>query len=188
MPRSFGSNSGCYLVRTILGFVFWFLMDGHSTGETTCIALTISSKTTVWRTRLLNKCIKVRLSVARRYFLMLSFVNIPAAGNLSLIFPGELQSTGNFNHSLDLTTAIATTTYTTSNGNRVTRTSFASHPDNVIVMRIQVANSGTLKFEAKFNSPMANVVSSFQSDLPISVIHCLFLSFRNTLPVVTRSP
>ncbi|KAL0576394.1 hypothetical protein V5O48_005583 [Marasmius crinis-equi] len=79
------------------------------------------------------------------------------AGNLSLIFPSDsTSSVTGYNHSLDLTTAIATTKYTTTKGVQFTRTSFASHPDNVIVMKISANVSGQVEFEAKFTTPMDN--------------------------------
>ncbi|KAG7095449.1 hypothetical protein E1B28_006194 [Marasmius oreades] len=79
------------------------------------------------------------------------------AGNLTLAFPSVASSSiSAYNHSLDLATAIATTTYTTQDGVLFTRTSFASHPDNVIVMKISANVSGKVGFEAKFTTPMDN--------------------------------
>ncbi|KAL0569939.1 hypothetical protein V5O48_012023 [Marasmius crinis-equi] len=77
------------------------------------------------------------------------------AGNLSLAFPSDsMSSLIAYNHSLDLNTAIATTTYTTSGGVQFTRTSFASHPDNVIVLKISANVTGQVEFEASFTTPM----------------------------------
>ncbi|KAG7099878.1 hypothetical protein E1B28_001680 [Marasmius oreades] len=77
------------------------------------------------------------------------------AGNLTLAFPSVTTSSITaYNHTLDLATAIATTTYTTRDGVQFTRTSFASHPDNVIVMKISANVTGKVGFEAKFTTPM----------------------------------
>ncbi|KAL0067474.1 hypothetical protein AAF712_005462 [Marasmius tenuissimus] len=79
------------------------------------------------------------------------------AGNLSLIFPPDsLSSVTSYNHTLDLATAIATTAYTTGEGVKFTRTAFASHPDNVIVMKIAANVTGQVEFEAKFTTPMTS--------------------------------
>ncbi|KAK1232464.1 hypothetical protein PQX77_004402 [Marasmius sp. AFHP31] len=79
------------------------------------------------------------------------------AGNLSLIFPTDTSSSiTSYNHTLDLATAIATTTYTTAEGVMFTRTAFASHPDNVIVMKISANVTGQVEFEAKFTTPMTS--------------------------------
>ncbi|KAK7047402.1 hypothetical protein VNI00_006633 [Paramarasmius palmivorus] len=80
-----------------------------------------------------------------------------APGNLSLVFP--LLSSGaevtGYNHSLDLITAIGSTTYMIG-GVQYTRTAFASHPDNVIVMNITANQPGKVEFEASFISPMVD--------------------------------
>ncbi|KAL0067460.1 hypothetical protein AAF712_005448 [Marasmius tenuissimus] len=79
------------------------------------------------------------------------------AGNLSLIFPPDTSSSvTSYNHTLDLATAVATTTYTTGEGVKFTRTAFASHPDNVIVIKISANVTGQVEFEAKFTTPMTS--------------------------------
>ncbi|KAF9269605.1 hypothetical protein L218DRAFT_939896 [Marasmius fiardii PR-910] len=75
------------------------------------------------------------------------------AGNLTLTFPSASSPITAYNHTLDLATAIATTTYI-QDGVFYTRTSFASHPDNVVVMKITTNVTGRVKFEAKFKTPM----------------------------------
>ncbi|THV06240.1 hypothetical protein K435DRAFT_789653 [Dendrothele bispora CBS 962.96] len=77
------------------------------------------------------------------------------AGNLTLTFPNAQVS--NLNHSLDLNTALATTTYE-ANGVQFTRSAFASHPDNVIVMRFTASSGGMIQFNAGFVTPMASPV------------------------------
>ncbi|KAK1232465.1 hypothetical protein PQX77_004403 [Marasmius sp. AFHP31] len=79
------------------------------------------------------------------------------AGNLSLIFPPDaLSSVTSYNHTLDLATAIATTIYTTAEGVMFTRTAFASHPDNIIVIKISANVTGQVEFEANFTTPMTS--------------------------------
>ncbi|KAI3614107.1 alpha-l-fucosidase [Moniliophthora roreri] len=79
------------------------------------------------------------------------------AGNLSLIFPSSslTAAVSGYNHSLDFTTAVGSTTYVI-DGVQYTRTAFASHPDNVIVMNITASQPGKVDFEASFISPMVD--------------------------------
>ncbi|ESK88602.1 large secreted protein [Moniliophthora roreri MCA 2997] len=80
------------------------------------------------------------------------------AGNLTLKFPAlSLPDVTNYNHSLDLTTALSTTTYVF-DGVQYERTAFASHPDNVIVLKITANETGKVEFEAAFITPMDNAV------------------------------
>uniref|UniRef100_A0A0W0FDY4 Uncharacterized protein n=1 Tax=Moniliophthora roreri TaxID=221103 RepID=A0A0W0FDY4_MONRR len=76
------------------------------------------------------------------------------AGNLTLTFPdASLSDVKNYNHSLDLTTAIATTTYVI-DAVQFTRSAFASHPDNVIVIKISTNETGKVEFKAGLLTPM----------------------------------
>ncbi|KAF9269603.1 hypothetical protein L218DRAFT_939895 [Marasmius fiardii PR-910] len=77
------------------------------------------------------------------------------AGNLTLVFPSGSSPVTSYNHTLDLATAIATTTYA-QDGVLFTRTSFASHPDNVIVIKISANATAKVGFQAKFTTPMDN--------------------------------
>ncbi|KAK7047416.1 hypothetical protein VNI00_006647 [Paramarasmius palmivorus] len=78
------------------------------------------------------------------------------AGNLTLKFLNlSLSGVQNYNHSLDLTTALSTTTYVFE-GVRYTRSAFASHPDNVIMVKITANETGKVEFEAGFVTPMDN--------------------------------
>jgi len=63
----------------------------------------------------------------------------------------------NYNHSLDLTTALATTTYQV-NGVTFTRQALASNPDNIIAMRFSASQSGQVQFTAGFTTPMGSPV------------------------------
>ncbi|KAJ7599269.1 alpha-l-fucosidase [Mycena floridula] len=74
------------------------------------------------------------------------------AGNLT-IATGHSGVVTNYNHSLDLSAALATTTYVYQH-TQFTRKSFASHPDNVIVIRLSSNTTGAVAFNASFNTPM----------------------------------
>lgn len=78
------------------------------------------------------------------------------AGNLTLTFPNISSNAAisHYNHSLDLNTAIATTTFVVNNELELTRTAFASHPDNVIVIRVAANETGKVDFVLGFVTPM----------------------------------
>ncbi|KAK0203744.1 Six-hairpin glycosidase-like protein [Desarmillaria ectypa] len=84
------------------------------------------------------------------------------AGNL-LIFTDHSGTISNYNHTLDLETAVSTTTYV-HEGVRYTRTAFATHPDNVIVLRFTADTSRAISFNASFVTPMDNPVYAVSSD------------------------
>ncbi|KAJ3726643.1 alpha-L-fucosidase [Lentinula raphanica] len=75
------------------------------------------------------------------------------AGNMSIV-TSQSGVISNYNHSLDLATAVSTTTYAYE-GVQYTRTAFASHPDNVIVLRLSANASGSITFDATFETPMS---------------------------------
>ncbi len=68
-----------------------------------------------------------------------------------LTFPGHGEAT-DYRRQLDLDTAIATTSYA-SNGVRYTRETFASFPDQVVVIRLEADAKGKLQFAAELRSP-----------------------------------
>ncbi|MFS2020967.1 glycoside hydrolase N-terminal domain-containing protein, partial [Massilia sp. CT11-108] len=74
-----------------------------------------------------------------------------AAGDLLLDFHG-LTPTAAYRRSLDLDTAIATTRFT-SGGARHVRETFASAPDQVIVLHLQASGGGTLDFDVGYRHP-----------------------------------
>ncbi|MFW6161182.1 MAG: glycosyl hydrolase family 95 catalytic domain-containing protein [Planctomycetota bacterium] len=74
-------------------------------------------------------------------------------GDLHLAFPGHLTVTG-YRRSLDLDEAVARTRYQAGEVT-YTREVFASHPDGVIVVRIESSKPGTLAFDATLSSPHA---------------------------------
>ena len=63
-----------------------------------------------------------------------------------------------YRRELDLTTAIARAAYT-AGGVRHAQEVFASHPDQVIVMRLTADRPGQVSFTATFNSPQKSAVS-----------------------------
>ncbi|GGL92776.1 large protein [Streptomyces fumigatiscleroticus] len=79
-------------------------------------------------------------------------------GDLRLTFPDAGEVTG-YRRELDLDTAVATTTYTRG-GVAYRREAFASHPDQVIVVRLTADSPGALSFTAAFDSPQQAETSS----------------------------
>jgi alpha-L-fucosidase 2 len=79
-------------------------------------------------------------------------------GNLRLAF-GSASGASQHNRTLDLTTAVASTTYVL-NGVRYQREVFASAPDQVIVVRLTADRAGSITFNATFDSPQRTTVSS----------------------------
>ncbi|MDG4785978.1 glycoside hydrolase N-terminal domain-containing protein [Micromonospora sp. WMMD1102] len=79
-------------------------------------------------------------------------------GNLRLSF-GSASGASQHNRTLDLTSAIASTTYVL-NGVRHSREVFASAPDQVIVVRLTADRANSVTFTATFDSPQRTTVSS----------------------------
>ncbi|MFY1691136.1 glycosyl hydrolase family 95 catalytic domain-containing protein [Plantactinospora sp. WMMB782] len=79
-------------------------------------------------------------------------------GNLRLAF-GSASGASQHNRTLDLTSAIASTTYVL-NGVRYQREVFASAPDQVIVVRLTADRANSVTFTATFDSPQRTTVSS----------------------------
>jgi alpha-L-fucosidase 2 len=79
-------------------------------------------------------------------------------GNLRLAL-GSASGASQYNRTLDLTTAVVTTTYVL-NGVRYQREVFASAPDQVIVVRLTADRAGSVTFNATFDSPQRTTVSS----------------------------
>ncbi|GIJ72437.1 glycosyl hydrolase family 95 catalytic domain-containing protein [Virgisporangium ochraceum] len=79
-------------------------------------------------------------------------------GNLRLAI-GSASGASQYNRTLDLTTATATTTYV-QNGVRYQREVFASAPDQVVVVRLTADRANAVSFTATFDSPQRTTVSS----------------------------
>lgn len=87
-----------------------------------------------------------------------SFMSVPLGqatyqpfGDILLEFPGHEQVT-EYNRTLDLDAAEAVTSYSIG-GTTFTRTVIASHPDGILVVRIDTDRPGQLSFTAKLDSP-----------------------------------
>ncbi|MEK8103896.1 glycoside hydrolase N-terminal domain-containing protein [Micromonospora sp. M12] len=79
-------------------------------------------------------------------------------GDLRLAF-GSASGASQYQRTLDLTTATATTSYVL-NGVRFQREVFASAPDQVIVIRLTADRANAITFTATFGSPQRTTVSS----------------------------
>jgi alpha-L-fucosidase 2 len=79
-------------------------------------------------------------------------------GNLRLTLPSG-GGTSEYTRVLDLTTATTAVSYL-QNGVRYRRETFASAPDQVIVMRLTADRAGSITFSAKFDSPQRTTISS----------------------------
>ncbi|BCJ45886.1 large protein [Actinoplanes ianthinogenes] len=79
-------------------------------------------------------------------------------GDLRLAL-GSASGATQYHRTLDLTTAIATTTYVL-NGVRHQREVFASAPDQVIVVRLTADRAGAISFSGTFASPQRTTTSS----------------------------
>jgi len=82
-------------------------------------------------------------------------------GDLTLEFPNENSGDAtNYRRELDLTTAQTRVSYELG-GVKYERELFASHPDQVIVVRLTASKKGALKFNAKLSRPEAAEISPF---------------------------
>jgi alpha-L-fucosidase 2 len=90
-------------------------------------------------------------------------------GNLNLYFPGH-ESFTNYYRELDLKRAVTTTTYAV-NGVRFKRETFASLPDQVIVMHLTSDNPGSITFTAStFSTQRSSVHTKEKDELVLSGI------------------
>jgi len=72
-------------------------------------------------------------------------------GDLNLAFPGLTDDVAEYRRSLDLTTAVTTTTFV-ADGVRHTREVFVSHADQAIVVRLRADTPGAVSVDASFAS------------------------------------
>jgi alpha-L-fucosidase 2 len=84
-------------------------------------------------------------------------------GDLNLAFAGH-DKAENYCRELDIAKAIATTRYTV-DGVKYVRETFASFPDNVIVVRLTASEKGKISFTAGFSSPQKTETAFQDSDL-----------------------
>ena len=88
-------------------------------------------------------------------------------GSLKLNFPGHSLAK-DYSRDLDLSQAIATTRYSIDSVT-YTRTTFASLPDGIIVMRIESSKAGCLNMSLAFTSPLESSVVVKKNILTASV-------------------
>ena len=83
-------------------------------------------------------------------------------GSLKLHFIG-IDSVSNYYRELDITNAIATTTFT-ADGTNYRRESFASLTDDVIIVRLTASKKGAISFEARYDTPMPHETPTADAD------------------------
>lgn len=83
-------------------------------------------------------------------------------GSLKLHFIG-IDSVSNYYRELDITNAIATTTFT-ADGTDYRRESFASLTDDVIIVRLTASKKGAISFEARYDTPMPHETPTADAD------------------------
>lgn len=115
-------------------------------------------------------------------------------GDLRFTFP-EQWGTSEYTRELDLTTAIAKTSYV-HNGVRFTREVLASHPDNVIAIRLTADRPGQISFAVQMTTPHKRFEARKVSDDTVAVTgqvqdnvppHELGLKFESRLRVVAEN-
>ena len=79
-------------------------------------------------------------------------------GSLFLDFEG-MQEPENYRRQLDLTKAVATTTFT-SGGVNYTRTAFTSLPDGILAIRIKADKKGAISFKTRYENVFDTAVSA----------------------------
>lgn len=85
-------------------------------------------------------------------------------GSVMLDFPGEASPVTDYRRSLDLNTAVATTTFKRS-GVTFTREVFASSPDQVVAIRLSADKPGSLNFNARMITPFADAKTGVENGL-----------------------
>ncbi|MCO6046249.1 glycoside hydrolase N-terminal domain-containing protein [Aeoliella sp. ICT_H6.2] len=73
-------------------------------------------------------------------------------GDISIRFEGDTAEAVDYKRKLDLSNAVATTTYS-QGGVRITRRAFASHPDDTIVLQLEADRPEALAFTLSLTSP-----------------------------------
>lgn len=104
-------------------------------------------------------------------------------GNIELNFPHS--DVKNYYRELDLSTAIAKTTYTY-NGIEYTREYFASYPDHVIVIRLSANETGKISFNATMTTPHRNNYLSSDGNTLVYDVTVNAIKFQNRMAVITE--
>ncbi|MDR1011174.1 MAG: glycoside hydrolase family 95 protein [Opitutaceae bacterium] len=90
-------------------------------------------------------------------------VSYQTLGSVVLDFPESPAAATNYRRSLDLDTAIATTTYTR-DGITYTREVFSSAPDQVVAIRITADKPASISFKARWSTPFRDAKTSAQKN------------------------
>ncbi|MBO5937319.1 MAG: glycoside hydrolase family 95 protein [Clostridia bacterium] len=101
---------------------------------------------------LAGKYVKAQKEIEANFLTCWSQAYMPF-GDLKLYFESDNFDT--FKRSLDLSKAVLTNTYK-SDGVSFKKTAFVSHPDGVMVYRIESENSKTFSFKAELDCPLKN--------------------------------
>ncbi len=108
-------------------------------------------------------------NLATKHFMSTPLRQVPYQpfGDLTLSFPGH-ENVRDYYRELNLDTAIATTTYQV-DGITYTRQTFASFPDQVVVVRISCDKPGELSFIATLTSPNVDVQTRKVDDQTLAI-------------------
>jgi alpha-L-fucosidase 2 len=112
---------------------------------------------------------KAAVELARAQFLSIPLRQkaFQPCGDLYLQFPGH-DNVSNYRRDLDVSRAVARTSYIV-NGTTFIRDVFASHPDNVIVVRLSADKPGALTFKSALSS--AHKQSESKADGTTIILH-----------------
>lgn len=91
-------------------------------------------------------------------------VTYQTLGSVLLEFPASGQPVEQYCRSLDLDTAVATTTFRR-DGINFTREVFSSAPDQVVVMRLTADQPGKLTFRARWQTPFRDAVPGMENGM-----------------------
>ncbi|MNB87187.1 hypothetical protein D3C75_341620 [compost metagenome] len=88
-------------------------------------------------------------------------------GDLHILMDHGQLSRKHYSRKLDLSSGIVTVSYTIG-GVQYTRETFASHPDQVIVVRLSASKEGSLSFRARLDSPLRYATKTDGGHITIS--------------------
>jgi alpha-L-fucosidase 2 len=106
-------------------------------------------------------------------------------GNLNLAFAGH-ENVTHYYRELDISTAVATTRYTV-DGVTYVRETFASFPDQVIVVRLTASQKGKISFTAAFDSPQKSETAFLDSDLLLKGVSSEFEGMEGKVRFTARA-
>ena len=100
----------------------------------------------------------------------LRMANYQTLGSLALDFPSDGGPVTDYRRSLDIDSAISTTTYKRA-GVTLTREVFSSAPDQVVVVRITADKPGSISFRASMFTPFTDATLGVQDGLLSRALH-----------------